>query len=223
MLEVLRTSHIFDASYSRIDDASFLELLNNNALIHVKELKLVNCSKLSDESIGQICQMTNLRRMNLSSVNCSDESLTKLSSLPSLKRITIAKTQVTGECFNSEGWDALEILNLDFCPISKNLFVYLAKLPRLGILSVPYYEGIVEDLEELAARSNIEFIRINTFGLPKEEADRLALQYADYPKIALGPTDYGYIEEQQQWMDEHTSEPWFEPGSHIHMLFAPSE
>lgn len=113
--------------------------------------------------------------------------------------------------------------NLDFCPISKNLFVYLAKLPRLGILSVPYYEGIVEDLEELAARSNIEFIRINTFGLPKEEADRLALQYADYPKIALGPTDYGYIEEQQQWMDEHTSEPWFEPGSHIHMLFAPSE
>ena len=200
--------NLFSASYSRrIDDASFLELLNNNALIHVKELELINCKKLSDESIGQICQLTNLQELILISTNCSDESVSKLSSLPSLKRLLLPKTQVTGECFNCEGWNALERLNVDYCPISKNLFVYLAKLPRLKSLAAPYYEGIVEDLEELTARPNIEVISINTVELPKEEADRLALQYADNPKIVFSVSDYRSFDLTQEWMDTH-ADPW---------------
>ncbi len=200
--------NLFSASYSRrIDDASFLELLNNNALIHVKELELINCKKLGDESIGQICQLTNLQELILISTNCSDESVSKLSSLPSLKQLILPKTQVTGECFNCEGWNALERLDVDYCPISKNLFVYLAKLPRLKSLAVLYYEGVVEDLEELTARTNIEAIIINTVELPKEEADRLALQYADNPKIVFSACDYRFFDLKQEWMDTH-ADPW---------------
>ena len=200
--------NLFSASYSRrIDDASFLELLNNDALIHVKELELINCKKLGDGSIGQICQLTNLQELILISTNCSDESVSKLSSLPSLKRLLLPKTQVTGECFNCEGWNALERLDVDYCPISKNLFVYLAKLPHLKSLAVLYYEGVVEDLEELTARTNIEAIIINTVELPKEEADRLALQYADNPKIVFSVSDYRSFDLTQEWMDTH-ADPW---------------
>jgi hypothetical protein len=147
-----------------------------------------------------------LRLLKLSWANCGDKGCKKLSSLPSLEELYVFETQVTGECFNCEGWNALETLNLDYCPISKNLFVYLAKLPRLQSLGVSYYEGIVEDLEELAARPNIQAIRINTFGLSEEEKDRLALQYAENSKIHFKSVDYRF-DERQRSADKTATEP----------------
>jgi hypothetical protein len=178
---------------SQVREAFHLNVSNsriNNEILdvivqmkNVNELELKECVNISDLGIAKLRMMSNLKYLNLFSVDCSDTGCESLKDMPNLQYLIVAHTRVSGKCFGKEGWKILKNIDLNYCKIDKNVFNILSNLPRLQTLRVTYYHGLFEDLLPLLSKESIRKIWVNVNDL--DDSTIIQLKENLNPKIEL--------------------------------------
>jgi hypothetical protein len=186
MSQIQETFHL-SISNSKIND----EILDVIAQMkNVNELELKECTNISDLGITKLQMMSNLKYLNLFSVDCSDIGCESLKDMPNLQYLVVAHTRVSGKCFDKEGWKILKNIDLNYCRTDKNIFNTLSNLPRLQTLRITYYPGLFEDLLPLLSKESIRKIWVNVYDL--DDSAIIQLKENLNPKIELRKMEYFY-------------------------------
>ncbi|MDR0338244.1 MAG: hypothetical protein LBI18_14275 [Planctomycetaceae bacterium] len=186
-LSQIRETFHLNISNSKIND-EILDIIVQMKNVH--ELELKECTNISDLGITKLQMMSNLKYLNLFSVDCSDIGCESLRDMPNLQYLVVAHTRVSGKCFGKEGWKILKSIDLNYCKIDKNVFNILSNLPRLQTLRVTYYPGLFEDLLPLLSKESIRKIWVNVYDL--DDLTIIQLKENLNPKIELRKMEYFY-------------------------------